>query len=125
MTIYEMHDNILAGERLTTSDFVAVLKENTNDIGFIIPVQPFDTLIPFMGIGVKSNDAKEQDVLFVLDKNGRYKENDWNYKVSLIPKDEKEKLAFGYENYYTSDLLSMLRQGIAKIVNLKEQGGIE
>ena len=78
-----------------------------------IPVNPIE--YNFMGMfGVSSSNSEKVKTLFTVE---RYWDDDKNpnvYKVKCIPIDKSGK--FGVEKFYSSDLLSLIREGRIKIV---------
>lgn len=104
---------------VTEEELLSVFLNDTKLVGIIMPTRPFETIVPMMGIGIKSGNAETTDVVFGLDENGRYKKGDWHYKVSLKPIAENEVFQYGCEHPYLCDLLSHLRQGHSKLINIE------
>jgi hypothetical protein len=79
-----------------------------------IPVHP---VVSIMGIKFSCSSDEKERVLFAVEK---YREEDTNpmeYKVCCVPIDQSGK--FGKESFYSSDLRSLIREGVVKVVNFK------
>lgn len=73
-------------------------------------------LVPILGIAItSSSDAKVMIEMEVC----KYWESDTDanqYKVTLKPIKEKDKLRYGFEKLYSSDLKSLICQNICNII---------
>lgn len=106
-------------QNVTEEELLSVFLNDTKIVGIVMPTRPFEMVIPVMGVAMKSGNADTTDVIFGLNENGRYERDRWHYKVSLKPIEEDEVFQYGYENPYLCDLLSHLRRGDAKLINLE------
>lgn len=78
-----------------------------------IPVNPIE--YNFMGMfGVSSSNSEKIKTLFTVEKYWEKDEDPNIYKVKCIPIDKSGK--FGVEKFYSSTLLSLIREGRIKIV---------
>ena len=86
---------------------------NTLHYGIIVEMEVSRPLIiPFLGIALSNSSDKTYPVKFVVEKYWEDDEDPMAYKVKLKPLEE----GFGYEKFYSSDLVSLIRKGIVKVV---------
>lgn len=70
------------------------------------------TFVPIFGIALSSSSDKTYPVKFVIEKYWEDDEDPMAYKVKLKPLEE----GFGYEKFYSSDLVSLIQKGIVKVI---------
>ena len=81
----------------------------------LIPVHPIE--YNFMGMfGVSSSNSEEIKTEFTVEKYWESDKDPNQYKVKCIPVDKSGK--FGVENYYSSDLISLIERD--KIIEVIE-----
>lgn len=97
----------------------ATFLKHWDEIGVIIKMQPYDMVVPYLGIACKTSNTDYMNVLCVPFED-RYKKKDCNYKVSFKPYTEDYRKIFGTETFYMSDFTSLLKSGHCELVNLKE-----
>lgn len=90
------------------------LKEN-DKVGIIYNAPVIDTYMPMMGLVMYGD--KTTPTLCVLSEK-EYKKSSWSYKVTLKPENIEACKRIISQNFYTSDLWSMIMSGIIKIVNI-------
>ena len=113
-TVDQLIEAIKNGERLVTDDFLATLYRDFDNFGVIAPLHTWDMKIPMMGIGLTGDNTV--DVLCDFDE-GRYRREDWHYKVTLVAHDEEMKDVCASRNFYFSDFCSLVQSGHIQIVN--------
>ena len=80
----------------------------------LVPAMPVN-VINWFPVAFTSSSDKEQLVLMSVEK---YWENDTNpngYKVRCIPVTEEDRLRFGRESFYASDLRLLIARGTVQI----------
>ena len=104
-----------------------ILKSNIIKIGkifitFLVPHNFFicyNTIIPGLGIAFKGTGSAKFKVLTVpVEYN--YKREDWNYKVEFKPANPDIAKVTGREAYYLSDIVSHIRRGYARLVDIRD-----
>lgn len=89
------------------------------NVTFIVPMRPIRVCGPIafttssdgeVPVEMQIEDQKDDDDLDSIHRS---------YKVRLIPADPKLRDCFGYERFYQSDLMSMIKHGSIK-VKIKE-----
>lgn len=109
-TLKKIQDMIDNNEFVTDNELaLAILNEGVDKVRFICPCKQLQYSTPF-GFGVYS-DKKEDVVCKVVED--RYKVNR-QYKITLVPEDGNAQ--HGYEHYYLSDFLNLIKKGIIKMV---------
>jgi len=84
------------------------------NVTFIVPTRPIRVCGP---IAYSTSSDKEVPVEMQIEDKP---EDDLDsihgtYKVRLIPTDPKLRAVFGYERFYQSDLMGMIRDGVIKV----------
>lgn len=83
-------------------------------MAIVFPSKPISVFSKRLGIAITNSDTPTENIEMVVSK---YWESDTDankYKVKLIPTDEN-KSRFGNENLYSSDLKSLINQGVCSI----------
>lgn len=82
------------------------------------PSTPMSYIVPQMGISVKStNDLSNENIVeYSIDKYFQDDTNANEYKIRLIPIDLNDRILYGDETFYSSDLKLLINKGIAKLV---------
>ena len=78
----------------------------------IISANPISWVLPGLSIGITSGNPEQAE--FTIEKYWSDDTDPMAYKVKLVPSDATR---FGSEKFYSSDLVSMIEQGQATLVN--------
>ena len=99
---------------------LATFLKETEKIGVIMDVEPFDTVVPGLGFGIKSGNKRVPMLMVPVEHD--YKKAEWHYKIEFTPAKEENRSIVGYESFYFWDFCSMLCSGHARLVNLEKVG---
>jgi hypothetical protein len=109
---------VQAGERWgsTESEVLATIMKEKDNVAFEMQIDCFDTLVPIMGIGIKSsNGPSVLDIMVPVED--RWSTENWGYKIELQAEDPRIRAISGKTTLYFSDFWSMCMNGSIKIVN--------
>ena len=106
--IEKVEKSVAANDRwgVMSEEALATIMQESENIGFVMDVECFDTLIPCMGIGMKSNDKTIKCLMVPFED--QWKKDDWHYKIELRPYEEALRPLVGRETMYFSDFWSMV-----------------
>lgn len=90
-------------------DALATIMKESDRIGFVMEVNCFDTIVPGLGFGFKSDRIKMEALMIPFED--RWKKNDWHYKIELMAEEEEVRPLVGRETMYFSDLWSSVMTG--------------
>lgn len=99
---------------LFNDDIYAAFIANNESLGFLVDMPMFETLIPQMGIGIVG--SKTTKVLCQLSEK-QYKKDQWSYKVTMEPVEEKYRGVVPDKHFYFDDFCSLMKKGQIEIVN--------
>lgn len=107
----ELKEKIEQGEHITGDILTqSILHDGIENVRLICPLHPFSVVVPELGFGI-CNGREYVDTLCKITEE-RY-EVKKNYKIGVVPVDNKN---VGSENYYTRDMISLIKSGRIKIV---------
>lgn len=108
----ELKEKIKNGEWVTSDDLCqAILTEGIENVRFIVPLHT----VSFRGFGISLCNGNEyKDTICKVEERWN-REVEQNYKIILVPVNDDEEVA-SYEDYYTSDFMSLIKSGHIKIV---------
>ena len=92
---------------------LATFLKDTENVGIVIPMKAYDTVIPQLGFGIVGE--REYEVLCVPTEH-RYEKERWHYKITLECECEELRKFIPSKSYYFNDFVSFLRTGYAKLV---------
>lgn len=101
---------------VTEAMMLATFMKEWDHIGFVANLPLIDLIIPTLGVALSSN--KTVATICFPEVDGEYPIYQWSYKMKLIPCDENMQKLAGRERYYMSDLYSMVKTHIVKVVDL-------
>lgn len=105
----ELQASIDNDEFVSSDDLVrAILSDGIENVRFEVPMPTR------CGLFFVTNN-KTKKVVCKIDENVYHYKVANNYKISLVPEQEDDEVS-PYENYYTSDLISLIKEGYIKIV---------
>lgn len=115
--VKKLEEGVAAHDRwiVMEDDILATFMKESDKVCILADLPKVEMVIPFMGICTLGDDT--QKVICHLSEE-RYKKSQWHYKVTLRP-DDAFLPYVPSESYYFSDLCSMLRSGIYKLVDEK------
>lgn len=120
--IKKVNDSVEKKDRwgVYQEEALPTLMKEADKVGFVMEVNLMDTIIPSMGIGIKSSNGPRATVLMVPFED-RWKKEDWHYKVEMRAENEQIRPIVGRETMYFSDLWSTIMMGKwIKLVNREE-----
>ncbi len=110
-SIKELKERIRAGEDVMPDDLCqTIAKEGVANVRFICQLHPLTAILPLTNIGVYDGSKTVEVMCKVVES--RYKVMD-AYKIGITP---LENESVGSEDYYVSDMLSLIKAGTIKIV---------
>ncbi len=109
VSLKELKGKIERGELVTSDDLCqAILTDGIENARFIVPLNPF------CGFGFFLDGNKFEDTLCKVEERWN-REVKQNYKLILVPV-ESDNDVESYHDYYTTDIISLIRSGNIKIV---------
>ena len=106
------------------SEALATFMKESDKIGIIMNVNPFDLVIPGFGFGIKSRSSNRIQTIMVPFEC-MYTKDEWSYKIELHALDENIRAAVGTERFYFCDLLSGIMSGHYKLVDITDPKTID
>ena len=91
------------------AEALATIMRETDRVGFVMDVNCFDHVFPWLGMGFKS-DTNKITALMVPFEN-RYKKDSWSYKIELHAENEETRRLTGSETMYFQDLWGGIMSG--------------
>lgn len=95
---------------VSQEEALATIMKDTDNVGFVMDIDCFDTIIPGLGFAFKSNHGGKIRALLIPFED-RYKKKDWHYKIELHAENEKVRELTGRECTYFSDIWDAVRRG--------------
>lgn len=109
ISMKELKEKIEKGEWITSDDLCqAIMTDGIENARFIVPLNTT------CGFGFFLNGNEFKDTLCKVEER-RNREIKQNYKIVLIPVESDESIA-GSSDYYTTDFVSLIKEGYIKIV---------
>ena len=108
----ELKEKFERDEWVTSDDLCqAILSDGIDNVRFIVPLN----VVSVSGFGISLLDGREtKDTVCKIEE--RYnREVERNYKLIVVPVEADETIASS-RNYYTSDMVSLIKSGHIKIV---------
>lgn len=106
----ELKEKIENGERVKSDDMCqAILSDGVNNVRFIVPLG----VTCCAGFFVDASKTKE--VVCKVSEERFNRKVAQNYKIVLVPVEPDDSVA-SCEDYYATDLLSLIEEGVIKIV---------
>jgi hypothetical protein len=84
----------------------------------LFPCHPYHVIVPEMGFGLTSSSDETEPVLMEVCKYWDSDTDPNKYKVKLVPIMEEDKKRFPCEKLYSSDLISLINDNTATIIEV-------
>ena len=108
----ELKEKVEKKEWITSDDLCqAIISDGIENVKFLVPLNTVS--VRGFGISLLNGDKFKDTVCRVEERYNR--EVKQNYKLSLIPIEPDETVA-NSRDYYTSDFVSLIKEGIIKII---------
>lgn len=82
----------------------------------LFPCSPISIVSPMMGIALTSSDTPKEKIPMIISKYWEKDTDPNRYKVKLVPEKDDDKIRFGNENLYSSDLMSLIRKNVCSLI---------
>lgn len=110
---------------VSQSDGLATIMGDTENVGFVMEVDCYETIVPGLGLALKSTGGPKVETLMIPVED-RWRKKDWHYKIELMPADEELRRLTGKKTMYFPDFWDFLMPGFDgtkptyKMVNRKK-----
>lgn len=104
------------GKSVSEDLLLSAFLKQTDKVAAIVPLHKRDTLI----CGFASTCSEECINVLCIPEEDRFKKDSWHYKMTFAPAQEQQRLFAASMTTYTSDIHSLINEGVIKLVNKTE-----